>query len=107
MEDDLYALLEVATTATAQEISKAYKKKAIVYHPDKWKGDKAEGEAKFHQILQAYEVLADEKARAAYDNVHVIHHAGLVWLTSAGLVCMMRRPSLERSAIRRPSPTAA
>ena len=59
--------------ATADEIKKAYRKKAIQYHPDKNPGDK-EAEEKFKEAAEAYEVLSDENKRARYDQ---FGHAGV------------------------------
>ncbi|MDL2239347.1 molecular chaperone DnaJ [Bacteroidales bacterium OttesenSCG-928-K03] len=63
---DYYEVLEVAKTATDQEIKSAYRKKAIQYHPDKNPGDK-EAEEKFKEAAEAYEVLSDANKRSRYD----------------------------------------
>lgn len=63
---DYYDLLEISRTATADEIKKAYRKKALQYHPDKNPGD-ATAEKRFKEISEAYEVLSDEKKRQLYD----------------------------------------
>lgn len=63
---DYYEVLEVSRTATVTEIKKAYKKKAIQYHPDKNPGD-VEAEEKFKEAAEAYEILSDEQKRAKYD----------------------------------------
>lgn len=63
---DYYEVLEVSKTATSEEIKKAYKKKAIQYHPDKNPGD-ATAEEKFKEAAEAYEVLSDEQKRSRYD----------------------------------------
>ncbi|MFV0470313.1 MAG: molecular chaperone DnaJ [Dysgonomonas sp.] len=63
---DYYEVLEVTTTATVEEIKKAYKKKAIQYHPDK-NPDNPDAEEKFKEAAEAYEVLSDEQKRAKYD----------------------------------------
>lgn len=63
---DYYEILGVAKTATADEIKKAYRKKAIQYHPDKNPGNK-EAEEKFKEAAEAYEVLSDDNKRARYD----------------------------------------
>lgn len=63
---DYYEVLEVTKSASSEEIKKAYRKKAIQYHPDKNPGDK-EAEEKFKEAAEAYEVLSDENKRAQYD----------------------------------------
>ena len=65
-KQDYYEMLGVGRDASADEIKKAYRKKAIEYHPDKHKGDKAM-EEKFKEVSEAYEVLKDADKRAAYD----------------------------------------
>ncbi len=63
---DYYASLGVSKTATEAEIKKAYKKKAMEYHPDKNAGDK-KAEAKFKEINEAYQTLGDTAKRQNYD----------------------------------------
>ena len=63
---DYYEVLGVAKNATADEIKKAYRKKAVQYHPDRNPGDK-EAEEKFKQAAEAYDVLSDADKRAKYD----------------------------------------
>jgi len=70
---DYYEILEVSKNATADEIKKAYRKKAIQYHPDKNPGDKA-SEEKFKEAAEAYEVLSNADKRKRYDQ---FGHAGV------------------------------
>lgn len=63
---DYYEVLEVSKNASADEIKKAYRKKAIQFHPDKNPGNK-EAEEKFKEAAEAYEILSDEQKRAQYD----------------------------------------
>ena len=65
-DQDYYSLLGLDfETCTAKDISKAYRKVALKYHPDKNKDPKAVDI--FHALSKAYEVLQDPKAKAAYD----------------------------------------
>lgn len=66
MAESLYDTLGVGKTATADEIRKAYRKLARKHHPDVNPGDVA-AEAAFKKLSAAYEVLSDDKRRAAYD----------------------------------------
>lgn len=63
---DYYRLLGVEKTASADQIKKAFRKKAMEYHPDRAK-DKAAAEAKFKEINEAYAVVGDEEKRRQYD----------------------------------------
>ena len=70
---DFYEILGVSKTASAEEIKKAYRKKAIEFHPDKNPGDKV-SEEKFKEAAEAYEVLSDDQKRQRYDQYG---HAGV------------------------------
>ena len=70
---DYYEILGVDKNATSDEIKKAYRKKAIQYHPDKNPGDK-EAEERFKEAAEAYEVLSNQEKRQRYDQ---FGHEGL------------------------------
>lgn len=63
---DFYEILGISKGASPEEIKKAYRKKAIQYHPDKNPGDK-EAEENFKLCAEAYEVLSDADKKARYD----------------------------------------
>jgi molecular chaperone DnaJ len=63
---DLYKCLGLEKTATADEIKKAYRKKAMDHHPDRNVGD-PKAESLFKEAAQAYSILGDAEKRARYD----------------------------------------
>lgn len=63
---DYYQILGISKNATAEEIKKAYRKKALQFHPDK-NPDNKNAEAQFKQVSEAYEVLSDQNKRQMYD----------------------------------------
>ncbi|MBT8184428.1 MAG: molecular chaperone DnaJ [Eudoraea sp.] len=66
MKQDFYEILGIDKNASAAEIKKAYRKKAIKYHPDKNPGD-TKAEELFKKAAEAYEVLSDPDKKARYD----------------------------------------
>lgn len=63
MAKDFYDILGVSKSASADDIKRAYRKKAHEYHPDKGSGN----EAKFKEVNEAYQVLSDQAKRGQYD----------------------------------------
>jgi len=63
---DYYEVLGVQRGSSIDEIKKAYRKVAVANHPDRNPGDKA-AEERFKEATEAYEILADDKKRQAYD----------------------------------------
>ena len=64
---DLYVILGLEHGASESEIKRAYRRLARRYHPDINPGDRA-AEARFRQILEAYETLIDPQRRSRYDS---------------------------------------
>lgn len=71
---DYYKILGVERNANDEEIKKAYKKRALVHHPDRHSSaseeEKKEQEKKFKELGEAYGILSDPKKKSRYDNGH-------------------------------------
>ncbi|MDR3242596.1 MAG: molecular chaperone DnaJ [Clostridiales Family XIII bacterium] len=70
---DFYEVLELKKGASEEEIKKAFRKKAMEFHPDKNPGDKS-AEEKFKEVNEAYGVLSDPQKKERYDR---FGHAGV------------------------------
>jgi len=66
MSKDYYSILGVDKNASEEQIKKAYRKKAMQFHPDKNPGDSS-AEAKFKEAAEAYDVLSDAGKKSNYD----------------------------------------
>lgn len=77
---DYYEVLGVARDVSKSELKKAYRKKAIKFHPDK-NPDNKEAEEKFKEASEAYEVLNDDNKRQIYDQ---FGHRGLEGVGHSG-----------------------
>jgi molecular chaperone DnaJ len=78
MQFEYYAILSVSREATADEIKKAYRKKAMEVHPDRHGGDKIK-EAEFKKLNEAYSVLSDDQKKAHYDRHGTMDNHGQWW----------------------------
>ena len=77
---DYYEVLGIERGASDEDIKKAYRKKALEYHPDR-NPNNPEAEAKFKEAAEAYDVLRDPNKRARYDRYG---HAGLEGAAGGG-----------------------
>lgn len=64
---DYYNILKVNRNASEDDLRRAYRRLAMIWHPDKNPSNKREAEAKFKQISEAYDVLSDPQKRLIYD----------------------------------------
>ncbi len=71
---DYYEVLRVSREVSETELKKAFRRKAMKYHPDRNKDDSDAAEIKFKECKEAYDVLSDPNKRAAYDQYG---HAGV------------------------------
>ncbi len=62
---DYYNILNISSSATSDEVKKAFRKLALMYHPDKTNGSTGSSE-RFSEIQEAYAVLSNSKKRSEY-----------------------------------------
>jgi molecular chaperone DnaJ len=77
---DYYEVLGVTRGVSEADLKKAYRRLAMKYHPDRNPGNR-DAEARFKEAKEAYDVLSDERKRAAYDQ---FGHAGVDASAAAG-----------------------
>ena len=65
---DYYRILNIPSSASTEEIKKAFRRLAQQYHPDKNSGDRFATE-KFSEIHEAYRILSDNRKRAEYNYI--------------------------------------
>merc|ERR1712072_1419899 len=77
---DYYKILGVAKDANDDEIKKAYRKRALIHHPDRHSSateeERKEHEKKFKELGEAYAILSDPKKKTDYDNGHDLEDLG-------------------------------
>lgn len=83
LDKDFYAVLGVSKDASAQEIKKAYRKKAKQLHPDRHPGDKS-AEDRFKAVGEAYAVLNDAEQRKQYDAIRAMGSGGARFASGPG-----------------------
>ena len=66
MTQDYYKVLVISRNADKNQIKQSFRKLALLFHPDK--NTEREAEHKFKDVLEAYEVLVDDKKKADYDD---------------------------------------
>ncbi len=80
---DYYSILHIPSSASMEEVKKAFRKLALLYHPDK-NPDTRFANAKFAEIQEAYAVLGDRKKRTEYNDSRYFQSAGVSQQPLAG-----------------------
>ncbi|PRW60794.1 subfamily B member 4 [Chlorella sorokiniana] len=103
-----YEVLGIPRGASAADVRKAYKRLALLYHPDKHKGEGGEQQAaiadKFKQVVEAFDVLINEEQRAVYDkcrDYQETHPGKDLPVLSPEEAALMRSGIAELSRLRR------
>ena len=94
---DYYKILGITKDSNQIQIRKAFRELALQYHPDKNKNSE-ESKERFMEIVQAYEVLSDVKARERYDfnTVNEKKFQKFNWTPSADFANFYSYESLKR-----------
>ena len=101
LSTDYYKILGVKKDANKKAVTKAYRKLALKYHPDKNPKNKAKATQKFEELSTAYEVINDPEKRRIYDQVGEeglkpggggdtwLNHALIAWLPFVILIASL------------------
>ena len=94
---DYYKILGITKDSNQIQIRKAFRERALQYHPDKNKNSE-ESKERFMEIVQAYEVLSDVKARERYDfnTVNETRFQKFNWTPSADFANFYSYENLKR-----------
>merc|ERR1712226_1721851 len=80
LRKDYYKILSVDKNVNIEDIKRAYRKRAMIHHPDRHSGatdtEKKDHEHKFKELVEAYTILSDEKKRRLYDSGEDIEDGG-------------------------------
>lgn len=104
-QESLYQVLGVSILATSAEIKQAWRKQALLHHPDRHPDRDVEAKQRFQAIQHAYEILRDAVLRAEYDK-ELLHRLFLeeylrrfddLILTASGLGLPLEHESLHKS----------
>lgn len=76
---DYYSILGVSSSASDDEIKRAYKSMALLHHPDRNPDNRKKSEEKFREISEAYQVLSNKNTRQQYDFQRQNPNQGINW----------------------------
>lgn len=86
---DYYKILKVSRDADDKDIKKAYRKQALLHHPDRHANssddEKALHEKNFKDVNEAFSILSDEKKKSRYDNGQDLEDGGMGGFSSGGI----------------------
>lgn len=94
---DYYRILEISDDADAAEVKRAYRRQAMLFHPDQARRPDSE---RFRRVQEAYEVLSDPQSRQAYDRRRKASVAVTVSRRSPILEVRSRREAMIREVAR-------
>ena len=72
--DNHYEVLGLQMNCNESDIKKAYRKLAMEYHPDKWRGEIIEADRAFKRIKEAYDILSNPESKDVFDKTEKLNH---------------------------------
>jgi len=99
---DYYGILGVWRHAGREEVRRAFRRQALRYHPDTYRGSRVEAEIMIKEVIEAYRVLGDPSRRRAYDRTRRIRRGGTGGMRPEDLGQMDTAPAAAGAARPRP-----